>query len=93
MTCYVKKIINTEKTSSMSTSVVCLLVNKDCSKSEIEKTFTSIFPSSKVKKIGTLNEKASFKNFKGRRGVVSGYKKAYVTLSTGPIDVNNLNLD
>ena len=57
-------------------------VAKTASKPEIAKAVSQLFDV-KVTKVTTLNVHAKQKRFRGRPGMQSGWKKAYVTLAEG----------
>ena len=59
-----------------------LLVNKDSTKFEVKKAAEQIF-GVKVKRVNLLNYKPVERFFGKRKGVVSGYKKAYIKLYPG----------
>lgn len=58
------------------------IVAQDASKSEISQAIEMLF-GTQVKKVRTLNQKPKTRNFRGRPGTVSGFKKAYVVLKDG----------
>jgi large subunit ribosomal protein L23 len=84
--------ISTEKAYQLSSaSVYTFVVNADTTKIDIYKFVESTF-SVKVAKVRIVSVKPKKKNFKGKRGIVSGYKKVYVYLSQGmKIDFESLN--
>lgn len=57
-------------------------VAKTATKPEIAEAVKSLFDV-KVERVTTLNAKPKQKRFRGRPGVRSGWKKAYVTLAQG----------
>ncbi|AWD33202.1 50S ribosomal protein L23 [Candidatus Fokinia solitaria] len=59
-----------------------LVVSKDATKLLIQKAVEK-FLSAGVDKVNVINVKPSTRVFRGKKGVVSGYKKAIVTLKEG----------
>ena len=59
-----------------------VLVRKDADKIDIKKAAEHIF-NVKVEKVNVLNYKPVERFFGKRKGVVSGYKKAYIKLHPG----------
>lgn len=57
-------------------------VAKTASKPEIATAVATLF-NVKVEGVSTVNVKPKLKRFRGRPGVRSGWKKAYVTLAAG----------
>ena len=65
------------------------IVHKDADKLRIRRAVEELF-SVKVSRVNILNYKPLIKNFGRRKGVVKGFKKAYISLVEGTIDFNNL---
>lgn len=89
----IKGIINTEKTANLQSNVITFSVDKKATKKMIAHVLNQIFKDNKVLDVKTLNEKPYSKNFRGRAGRVSAYKKAYVKFKEGNIDINALVLE
>ena len=85
----IKKPIITEKaTMASEAGAVVFQVAMDASKPEIKEAVEAIF-GVKVKAVNTTITKGKVKKFRGRPGVRSDVKKAYVTLEDGQtIDVS-----
>jgi len=85
----IKKPIITEKATMVSESnAVVFLVAMDSTKPQIKEAVEAVF-GVKVKAVNTTITKGKVKKFKGRLGVRSDKKKAYVTLEAGnTIDVS-----
>ncbi len=80
---------STEKTvNAEGDSTYTFLVASDATKPEIKSAVEQFF-GVRVKKVRTLLQKPKQRFFRGRKGVVSGFKKAYVILNKGhTIDFN-----
>ena len=80
---------STEKTvRAEADNTYTFLVAPDASKAEV-KSAIEHFYNVRVKKVRTLNQKPKQRVFRGRKGVISGFKKAYVILNAGHfIDFN-----
>lgn len=73
----------TEKASfKAENSVYVFNVHKDSNKTTIEKAFKDLYKISPVK-VSIVNTKPKNVFVRGKRGVKSGYKKAYVYLKKG----------
>ena len=73
----------TEKSTSLSEfNKVVFKVNKDANKKSIKKSIEKIFKVNVVK-INTVNIRGKVKTVRNRKGYVSGYKKAIITLKKG----------
>lgn len=85
----IRKPIITEKATMVSNAnAVVFQVAMDASKPAIKEAVEAIF-NVKVKAVNTSITKGKTKKFKGRPGVRSDKKKAYVTLEAGnSIDVS-----
>ena len=85
----IKKPIITEKaTMASENGAVVFQVAMDSTKPQIKEAIEAIF-SVKVKAVNTTITKGKAKKFRGRPGVRSDKKKAYVTLEEGnSIDVS-----
>jgi large subunit ribosomal protein L23 len=85
----IKKPITTEKaTMASENGAVVFQVAMDATKPQIKEAVESVF-GVKVKAVNTTITKGKAKKFRGRPGVRSDKKKAYVTLEEGnSIDVS-----
>lgn len=85
----IRKPIITEKATMVSAAnAVVFQVKMDATKPAIKEAVEAIF-GVKVKAVNTTITKGKTKKFKGRPGVRSDQKKAYVTLEAGnTIDVS-----
>ena len=84
----VKPIITEKATMTSENNGVVFQVAKSASKPEIKSAVEALF-GVKVKAVNTTITKGKVKKFKGRLGVRSDKKKAYVTLEEGnTIDVS-----
>ena len=86
----IKKPIITEKATMAGelSNAVTFEVAKSASKPEIKAAVEALF-NVKVKAVNTVVTKGKVKRFRGRPGVRSDVKKAYVTLEAGStIDVS-----
>jgi large subunit ribosomal protein L23 len=85
----IKKPIITEKaTMASEANAVVFQVAMDSTKPQIKEAVEAVF-GVKVKAVNTTITKGKVKKFKGRTGVRSDKKKAYVTLEEGnTIDVS-----
>lgn len=73
----------TEKTAIMAEhNYVTFNVATDATKHEISQAVSTIF-NVKVKHVRTVNVKGKQKSFRGRRGCLKDFKKAYVRLEDG----------
>ena len=73
----------TEKSTSLSEfNKVVFKVNKDANKKSIKKSIEKIFKVNVVK-INTVNIRGKVKTVRNRKGYISGYKKAIITLKKG----------
>ena len=79
----------TEKTvNAEGFSTYTFIVASDAHKPEIKEAVEKFF-SVQVKKVRTLVQKPTTRVFRGKKGSVSGFKKAYVVLNKGHfIDFN-----
>ena len=86
----IKKPIITEKaTMASENGAVVFQVAMDASKPQIKEAVEAVF-GVKVKAVNTVVTKGKAKKFRGRPGVRSDVKKAYVTLEEGnTIDVSS----
>ncbi len=88
------KLLTTEKTTLLKeNSTYVFKVAKNANKILVKKTVEDYF-SVKVKNINIVNVKPKKKESMGRRrrvGVVSGFKKAYVTLEKG-VKISSLEI-
>jgi large subunit ribosomal protein L23 len=77
-------VVSTEKTNVVGDKFnqYVVLVRKEATKIDIKKAAEHIFKV-KVKKVNVLNYKPVGRLFGRRKGVVSGYKKAYIKLYSG----------
>lgn len=84
----IKKPIITEKaTLASENGAVVFQVDMDATKPQIKEAVEAVF-GVKVKAVNTVVSKGKTKRFRGRPGVRSDKKKAYVTLEEGnTIDV------
>lgn len=79
----VRSPIITEKSTGLSElNKAVFKVARDASKEEIKSAVEALFKV-KVVKVNTLNRKGKTKNFRGRPGFQSDFKKAVVTLEAG----------
>ena len=84
----VKPIITEKATMAAEANAYVFQVAKDSSKPAIKDAVEALF-NVKVKAVNTTITKGKTKRFKGRPGVRSDVKKAYVTLEAGnAIDVS-----
>jgi large subunit ribosomal protein L23 len=85
----IKKPIITEKaTMASEAGAVVFQVSMDATKPQIKEAVEAVF-GVKVKAVNTTITKGKVKKFRGRPGVRSDKKKAYVTLEEGnTIDVS-----
>ena len=84
----VKPIITEKATMTSENNGVVFQVAKDANKPQIKEAVEALF-GVKVKAINTTITKGKTKRFRGRPGVRSDVKKAYVTLEAGnSIDVS-----
>ena len=84
----VKPIITEKATMTAEANGVVFQVKKDANKLQIKDAVEALF-GVKVKAVNTTITKGKVKRFKGRPGVRSDVKKAYVTLEPGnTIDVS-----
>ena len=86
----IRKPVITEKATMASelANAVTFEVAKSASKPQIKDAVEALF-NVKVKAVNTVLTKGKTKRFRGRPGVRSDIKKAYVTLEAGnSIDVN-----
>ena len=86
----IKKPIITEKaTMASENGAVVFQVDMDATKPQIKEAVEAVF-GVKVKAVNTTITKGKTKRFRGRPGVRSDKKKAYVTLEEGnTIDVSS----
>jgi large subunit ribosomal protein L23 len=83
-----KPIITEKATMASEAGAVVFQVKREATKPEIKAAVEAIF-GVKVKAVNTTITKGKTKKFKGRPGVRSDVKKAYVTLEDGnTIDVS-----
>lgn len=83
-----KPIITEKATLASEANAVVFEVKREASKPEIKAAVESVF-GVKVKAVNTTITKGKVKKFRGRPGVRSDVKKAYVTLEEGnTIDVS-----
>ncbi|MCU0912478.1 MAG: 50S ribosomal protein L23 [Rhodobacteraceae bacterium] len=83
----VKPIITEKATMASEANAVVFQVAKDATKPQIKEAVETLF-GVKVKAVNTVVTKGKTKRFRGRPGVRSDLKKAYVTLEDGnTIDV------
>lgn len=80
----VVSVVSTEKTNVVGDKFnqYVVLVRKDATKIDIKKATEHIFKV-KVEKVNVLNYKPLERFFGRRKGVVPGYKKAYIKLYPG----------
>ena len=84
----VKPIITEKATMTSENNGVVFQVTKDATKPQIKEAVEALF-GVKVMAVNTTITKGKTKRFKGRPGVRSDVKKAYVTLEAGnSIDVS-----
>ena len=84
----VKPVITEKATMASASNAVVFQVAKDASKPQIKEAVEAVF-GVKVKAVNTVVTKGKAKRFRGRPGVRSDVKKAYVTLEEGnTIDVS-----
>ena len=73
----------TEKSTSLSEyNKIVFKVHKGANKNSIKKSIEKIFKVNVVK-INTINQKPTTKMVKNRKTLISGYKKAIITLKKG----------
>jgi len=83
-----KPIITEKATLASQANAVVFQVARDANKPQIKEAVEALF-GVKVKAVNTVVTKGKVKRFKGRLGVRSDVKKAYVTLEEGnTIDVS-----
>jgi large subunit ribosomal protein L23 len=83
----VKPVITEKATMASEANAVVFQVARDATKPQIKEAVESLF-GVKVKAVNTTVTKGKAKRFRGRPGVRSDIKKAYVTLEEGnSIDV------
>lgn len=83
-----KPIITEKATMASETGAVVFEVARDANKPQIKDAVEALF-GVKVKAVNTTITKGKVKKFRGRPGVRSDVKKAYVTLEDGQtIDVS-----
>ena len=83
-----KPIITEKATLASQANAVVFQVARDANKPQIKEAVEALF-GVKVKAVNTVVAKGKVKRFKGRLGVRSDVKKAYVTLEEGnTIDVS-----
>ncbi|WPX97972.1 50S ribosomal protein L23 [Candidatus Fokinia crypta] len=70
------------KTGEKDKRKYTFVVSKDATKLLVQKAVEK-FLNASVDKVNIINVKPSVRVFRGRKGVVSGYKKAVVTLKEG----------
>lgn len=58
-------------------------VDSKATKGDVKWAVEEIYHGVRVKKVNTLNTKPKLRRVRGKVGYVSGFKKAYVTLSEG----------
>ena len=78
----VKPVITEKATLAGETNAYVFQVAKDSNKPQIKEAVEALF-SVKVKAVNTTITKGKVKRFRGRPGVRSDVKKAYVTLEEG----------
>jgi large subunit ribosomal protein L23 len=84
----VKPVITEKATMASEANAFVFQVRPDATKPQIKEAVETVF-GVKVKAVNTTVTKGKTKRFRGRPGVRSDVKKAYVTLETGnSIDVN-----
>jgi large subunit ribosomal protein L23 len=84
----VKPVITEKATMASEANAVVFQVARDATKPQIKEAVESLF-GVKVKAVNTTVTKGKSKRFRGRPGVRSDVKKAYVTLEEGnSIDVS-----
>ena len=85
----VKPVITEKATMASEAGAVVFQVSKDATKPQIKEAVEAVF-GVKVKAVNTTITKGKTKRFRGRPGVRSDVKKAYVTLEEGnTIDVSS----
>ena len=85
----VKPIITEKATMASEAGAVVFQVSKSATKPQIKEAVEAVF-GVKVKAVNTAITKGKTKKFRGRPGVRSDVKKAYVTLEEGnTIDVSS----
>ena len=85
----VKPVITEKATMASEAGAVVFQVSKDATKPQIKEAVEAVF-GVKVKAVNTTITKGKAKRFRGRPGVRSDVKKAYVTLEEGnTIDVSS----
>jgi len=84
----VKPVITEKATMASEANAVVFQVARDATKPQIKEAVETLF-GVKVKAVNTTVTKGKSKRFRGRPGVRSDVKKAYVTLEEGnSIDVS-----
>ena len=84
----VKPVITEKATMASEAGAVVFQVARDATKPQIKDAVEAVF-GVKVKAVNTVITKGKAKKFRGRPGVRSDVKKAYVTLEEGnTIDVS-----
>ena len=84
----VKPVVTEKATLASEANAVVFQVRMDANKPQIKEAVESLF-GVKVKAVNTTITKGKVKRFRGRPGVRSDVKKAYVTLEEGnTIDVS-----
>jgi large subunit ribosomal protein L23 len=85
----VKPVITEKATMASEAGAVVFQVARDATKPQIKDAVEAVF-GVKVKAVNTVITKGKAKKFRGRPGVRSDVKKAYVTLEEGnTIDVSS----
>ncbi|SPH16496.1 50S ribosomal protein L23 [Defluviimonas aquaemixtae] len=85
----VKPVITEKATMASEAGAVVFQVANDATKPQIKEAVEAVF-GVKVKAVNTVVTKGKTKRFRGRPGVRSDVKKAYVTLEEGnTIDVTS----
>ncbi|PPB80379.1 large subunit ribosomal protein L23 [Albidovulum inexpectatum] len=85
----IKPVITEKSTLASEAGAVVFQVAKDATKPQIKEAVEAVF-GVKVKAVNTTIIKGKTKRFRGRPGVRSDIKKAYVTLEEGnTIDVTS----
>ena len=73
----------TEKSTSLSEyNKVVFKVHKGANKNSIKKSIEKIFKVNVIK-INTINQRSTIKMIKNKKTLISGYKKAIITLKKG----------
>lgn len=79
----VKHPLSTEKSQKlMELGVYVFAVAKDATKIEIKKNIETMFET-KVKSVNILKKPNKNRTFRGKKGVKTGFKKAYVKIASG----------